>query len=101
DITPYIKAGKNEIAIAVTNTWANRLIGDNNYPDDCEWGDGTNTEGRALVRYPDWLIANTPRPSAQRVGFSSWNYFDKKSQLLAAGLLTEVTLQFQRHATFE
>ncbi|MDR1011798.1 MAG: hypothetical protein LBM04_11875, partial [Opitutaceae bacterium] len=39
DITPYIKAGKNEIAIAVTNTWANRLIGDNNYPDDCEWGD--------------------------------------------------------------
>jgi hypothetical protein len=53
------------------------------------------------VRYPDWLIANTPRPSAQRVGFSSWNYFDKKSQLLAAGLLTEVTLHFRRHATFE
>ncbi len=101
DVTDYIKCGENKVSIAITNTWANRLMGDNNHPDDCEWGEAMGAEGRALVRYPDWLIASKPRPSGQRVAFSSWNYFNEKSPLLDAGLLSEVTLQFQRHAKFE
>ncbi|AWI09450.1 hypothetical protein CKA38_09510 [Ereboglobus luteus] len=101
DITQYIKSGENKISIAVTNTWTNRLIGDNNYTNDCEWGDALGSDGRALLRYPEWLINNQPRPSSNRVAFSSWNYFNEKSPLLDAGLLSEVKLQFRRHADFQ
>jgi hypothetical protein len=33
DVTKALKKGKNEIKIEVTNTWANRLIGDNTLPE--------------------------------------------------------------------
>ncbi|MDR0352605.1 MAG: hypothetical protein LBI02_04390 [Opitutaceae bacterium] len=101
DITEFIKPGENEIAVSVTNTWANRLIGDNNHPDDCEWGPSMNAEGRALRIFPEWLIAGKPRPSKQRAAFSSWNYFNEKSPLLDAGLLGEVKLQFRKTAVFQ
>ncbi|WP_334319150.1 glycosyl hydrolase [Termitidicoccus mucosus] len=101
DITEFIKPGENEIAVSVTNTWANRLIGDNNHPDDCEWGPPVDAEGRALRVFPEWLIAGNPRPSKQRAAFSSWNYFNEKSALLDAGLLSEVKLQFRKKAAFQ
>jgi hypothetical protein len=101
DITEFIKPGENEITISVTNTWANRLIGDNNHPDDCEWGCPMDAEGKALRVFPEWLIAGNPRPSKQRVAFSSWNYFNEKSALLDAGLLSEVKLQFRKKAAFQ
>jgi hypothetical protein len=102
DITNYIKHGKNEIRIAVTNTWANRLIGDNQYPGDCEWGVGTPAEGRPLLKFPDWLLENKPRPSGRRQAFSTWNYFDtpQKSVLLDSALLGRVRLKFLRRAAF-
>ncbi len=100
DITEFIKPGENEIAIAVTNTWANRLIGDNTHPDDCEWGDAMDAEGRALRVFPEWLIAGKPRPSKQREAFSSWNYFNEKSALIDAGLLSEARLLFRKEAPF-
>ncbi|OUJ69806.1 DNA-binding protein [Hymenobacter crusticola] len=34
DITPALKKGKNQLRIEVTNTWANRLIGDHALPKD-------------------------------------------------------------------
>jgi hypothetical protein len=34
DVTKALKKGKNEIKIEVTNTWANRLIGDQKLPED-------------------------------------------------------------------
>jgi hypothetical protein len=32
DITKYVRPGKNQLGISLTNTWANRLIGDKNVP---------------------------------------------------------------------
>jgi hypothetical protein len=34
DITHVIRSGKNDISVDVTNTWANRIIGDNRLPEE-------------------------------------------------------------------
>ena len=38
DITAALKPGANSLEIAVTNTWHNRLIGDEQQPADVTWG---------------------------------------------------------------
>lgn len=106
DITNFVKKGENEITIAVTNTWVNRMIGDNRFPDDCEWGtmvpvDKKTSAGRSLSFIPEWLIKGEERPSKQRVTFSTWNYFTKESNLVESGLLGEVKLEFQKSASFK
>lgn len=100
------------IEIAVTNTWANRLIGDEQYPDDCEWGNSVLFHrvneygvkppvGKPLKRLPDWIIKNRQRPSGQRTTFSSWNYFTKESPLQESGLLSEVKLIYEGVINFK
>ena len=92
-----LKAGKNSVEIEVTNVWANRLIGDEQEPADCEWLQGhvfgpNLCGGRYLKRFPDWFVNKTPRPSKGRYCFTTWNYFTKDSQLVPSGLLGPVRL---------
>ncbi len=95
DITPWLKTGENEIEIAVTNNWANRLIGDEQYPADFEWGQDRGEKlGRAMKAYPEWFIQNRPRPSPGRKTFSIWYYYRKDSPLQPAGLLGPVNLSW-------
>jgi hypothetical protein len=94
DITPYLKKGDNKIAVYVTTNWANRLIGDEQYPPDFEWGTDRGEEmGRAMKAYPDWFINNQPRPSQGRKTFNVWYYFRKDSPLQPAGLIGPVQLR--------
>jgi hypothetical protein len=93
-ISTYLKPGMNTIEVSVTNTWANRLIGDERFPDDCVWG-GVTRAGRSLAEFPEWLINGQSRPSKERVGFSTWNYFTKDSPLMESGLLGPVRLVFE------
>ncbi len=99
DITKYLKSGDNDIRIAVTNNWANRLIGDEQYPADFEWGEDRGDNGRAMKGFPEWFLRNEPRPVKERVGFVIWSYHKKDSPLQPAGLcgpvkLIEQTVQF-------
>jgi hypothetical protein len=93
DITGSLKPGENNLEIAVTNTWANRMIGDEQYPEDCVWGKFRS--GRSLLEIPDWLIKNRERPSRERTTFATWNYFTRESPLLKSGLLGPVRLVFE------
>lgn len=97
DVTPALKAGTNTLEIAVTNTWHNRLVGDEQEPLDVRWGlpkpGRTNPYGEPLYEFPDWFLKGQPRPSQGRKCFTTWNYFTKDSPLLDAGLLGPVTLQ--------
>ena len=90
-----LKEKGNELIIEVTNTWANRLIGDEQQPDDCEWTPGPRDNGRFrfLKRFPDWFVKHQPRPSTGRIGFTTWNYFNKDSKLMSSGLLGPVQLR--------
>lgn len=95
DVTDALKIGENELRIAVTNNWANRLIGDEREPADFEWGPDRGNRGRGLKAYPDWFINNQPRPSQGRKTFTIWHYYREDSPLQPAGLVGPVRLQYQ------
>jgi hypothetical protein len=92
DITGAVAVGENRIEIAVANVWANRLIGDQQEPDDCLWqaGDPNFHSGYSLKEFPDWFLKREPRPSRGRYAFATWNYFAKDSPLVPSGLLGPV-----------
>jgi hypothetical protein len=104
EVTGVLRPGKNELEVRVTNLWPNRLIGDEQQPDDCVWaaeevwtGIGATPDekvalGRPLKEIPSWLVAGTPRPSAGRYTFTTWNFYKKDSPLLESGLLGPVEL---------
>jgi hypothetical protein len=88
EITEALTSGENTLEIEVTNLWPNRMIGDEQLPEDCEWnGIGTRT----LRSWPDWLVKETRRPSG-RYTFSTTNFYTKDSKLLESGLLGPVRL---------
>jgi hypothetical protein len=82
----------NVLGVEVANVWANRLIGDEQEPPDCEWRPGHMGHGGYLKRFPDWFGRNQPRPSKGRFCFTTWNYFTKESPLVSSGLLGPVRL---------
>ena len=82
----------NALEIELTDCWANRLIGDEQEPADCEWTPGYQGHGGSLKAFPDWFITDEPRPSKGRYTFTTWNYFTKSSKLIPAGLLGPVRL---------
>jgi len=66
DITDALKPGKNVIEVAVTNTWANRLIGDSSLPEN------------------------------QRVTKTNWAYYKGGEPLSASGLIGPVQIVFAK-----
>ena len=93
DITSCLKSGENQVEIAVSNNWANRLIGDEQHPADFEWGLDRGEElGRAMKSFPDWFVNNQPRPSSGRKTFNIWYYYRPHSALVPAGLVGPVKI---------
>jgi hypothetical protein len=92
DITAAVKAKNNRLEIKVTNCWANRQIGDEQQPADCDFAKGDMGFGGPLKTFPGWLLKGEPRPSPGRFTFAMWNYFSKNSPLLPSGLLGPVTV---------
>ena len=92
DIGPALKPGANRIEIAVTNTWHNRLVGDEQHPADFEWGEDRGDKGHAMKAYPGWFLKNQARPETRRKCFVVWYYHRKDTALLPAGLLGPVRL---------
>jgi hypothetical protein len=99
DITGLLKAGDNQLEIAMTNNWANQIIGDEREPRDFEVGNtvdwGAGNFGCQLKTYPEWFIKYQPRPSQGRKTFTTWHYFTKDSPLQPAGLVGPVCLVIQ------
>ncbi|MBM3494734.1 MAG: hypothetical protein FJX72_10540, partial [Armatimonadetes bacterium] len=87
DVTGMLKPGKNTLAIRVTNLWPNRLIGDEQKPDEVEW------QGNTIKAWPDWVWSDKPRPKGERLTFTTWRFWWKDSPLLESGLLGPVVLR--------
>lgn len=94
DISDALKKGSNKITVRVANLWLNRLIGDEQLPDNLEWtrNTGSTTNALGLSEFPDWLIHETPRPT-QRTTFvtTKWPHL-KHRELLPSGLIGPVKI---------
>lgn len=87
DVTRVATPGRNRLVVRVTNLWVNRLIGDEQHPDDCEW------TGITLKRWPQWLLEGTPRPTRERLTFTTWKHWKRDAQLVDSGLIGPVMLR--------
>jgi hypothetical protein len=87
-----LKPSGNHLEIAVTNVWANRMIGDEQEPADCDWQPGHMGHGGYLKRFPDWFVKGQKRLSSDRYTFATWNYFNRDSKLVSSGLLGPVRM---------
>ena len=84
-ITGAVQARDNRLEIEVANLWINRLIGDEQFPDD----------GIQKGRWPDWVLNGTPRPS-RRFTFTTHRFYKKGDPLQPAGLIGPVTIRAMR-----
>jgi hypothetical protein len=89
EVTGVLRPGQNDLEIEVVNLWPNRLIGDEQWPFDAEYDGGGN-----LKRWPDWVANGGPRPSTNRVTFTTFKHYTGASPLLPSGLLGPVRLVF-------
>ena len=87
DITPAARTGDNALEVAVTNLWPNRIIGDDQLPND-----GQNDNGGGIGRWPQWLLDGKPSPTG-RVTFATYRHWKKDSPLFPSGLLGPVALR--------
>lgn len=91
DITRFLRKGDNLLELEVTNLWANRLIGDEQYPEDLEWNK------KSLAKIPKWVLDGTGRKGQGRQTFATYKFFKKGDKLLPSGLLGPVKLTFFHH----
>jgi hypothetical protein len=90
-ITELLRSQTNELELHITNLWPNRLIGDEQFPDDCtengQWKSGV------IPAWPEWLKNGQPRPESRRLTFCTWKHWRREDPLLVSGLLGPVTLR--------
>ena len=85
DVTDALQSGDNKLEVEVTNLWVNRLIGDEQLPDD----------GIVDKQWPEWFLQGKPRPS-KRYTFTTWKHYNADSPLQPSGLLGPVRLLQQK-----
>lgn len=95
DITDFLREGENALEIEITNQWANRLIGDENYPRHDEYVP-TGYNPSPDSRMPDWYINNEPMPAGPRTTFSSHNFYKQGDALEPSGLKGPVAIRYER-----
>ena len=92
EVTSAMQAGANTLEVKVANLWINRMIGDEELPEDSDrvWG-GELTDG-TLKSWPKWLEEGKPSPTG-RLTFTTHRQWKKGEPLRPSGLLGPVMLR--------
>jgi hypothetical protein len=90
EVTGALRPGENRLEIKVVNLWCNRMIGDEQLPEDSD----RNSNG-TLKHWPEWVDKDQPSPSG-RFTFTSWRLWKKDSPLQPSGLIGPVKISFGR-----
>ena len=107
DVTDVLKPGENTLEIKVTNQWTNRLIGDEQLPEENEYVPGGGVNGIAALsrgairKLPDWYRNGVNKPEGGRVAFTTWKHYRKDSPLIESGLIGPVRLIPAKKIEFE
>lgn len=97
ELTKHLKAGKNNLKIAVANLWVNRLIADQKLPEN---GDYTTknistAKGFGLQKIPDWVLENKESPTPRKT-FVGWKWEHlKDKELVPSGLMGPVLINIE------
>ena len=97
EVTGAVAAGENTLEVKVTNLWPNRLIGDEQLPEDSERDiggflkDGSPADG-TLKAWPQWMLEGKRSPTG-RFTFTSWKLWGKDDALLPSGLIGPVRVR--------
>lgn len=86
DVTDALKQGENTLVVKITNLWPNRLIGDEQLPEDREWN------GIQLKAWPQWVLDGKPSPTG-RLTFTTWHHWTKDDEPLPSGLFGPVLIR--------
>lgn len=100
DVTDVLKIGMNDFKVEVANLWINRVIGDQELPDDSEWTTnrnmGTTAKGMGLLKIPDWVKEGKVSPTGRKA-FVGWKWDHiKGKELLPSGLVGPVSIRVEQ-----
>ena len=87
DVTDALKEGENSLEIKIVNLWINRLIGDEQLPEDSD-----RKPNGTLNSWPQFVLDEKPSPTG-RFSFTSHRLWKKNDPLVESGLLGPVTLR--------
>jgi hypothetical protein len=87
EVTAAVRPGANLLEVIVTNLWPNRMIGDEQLPED-----SLRHPNGTLQEWPPWLLDGRPSPTG-RYTFTSWRLWSKGDPLQPSGLIGPVALR--------
>jgi len=90
NITDFVTPGMNKLSVDVTNLLVNRLIGDEQYPENNKFNWNT------ITQYPAWLDDSSLKPESPRQTFSVVKLWQQDDRLIESGLLGPVVLKYSK-----